>query len=167
MKLLIALALVPPENLGQAFEFLCENNLLPEEAQPVLDYFEDTWIGRLQLRRSRRPPRFPHLLWNCFRNIQENLPKTNNSIEGWHRSFEQQVSCNHPNIWKFISTLKREQSLNELKIIQSLTGNKATPARKKYRDSLKRIERILTQFNILIISFCLCIYCTYVNISDI
>lgn len=73
IKLLIALTFVPPKNLVETFEFLCENNLLPEEAHPVLDYFEDTWIGQLQLYRRRRLPRFPHLLGNCFSKVLKKI----------------------------------------------------------------------------------------------
>lgn len=147
MRLLPALAFVPAANVVDIFEQLCEDNVIPQEAQGVLDYFEDTWIGRPQ-RRHRRPPRFPHVMWNCFDGVNEDLPKTNNSVEGWHRGFDQQVSSNHPNIWKFIEALQREQSLNELKIEQYVSGEEPPRSQKRYRDCADRIKRLVSNFDI-------------------
>jgi len=44
----------------------------------------------------------------------EDLPKTNNNVEGWHRSFSQLLGAYHPNILKFINGLKKEQSIQIL-----------------------------------------------------
>ena len=66
MRLLPALAYVPLTDVVEAFNRLTESDALPAEAQPVVDYFEDTWIGRPTRRNSRRPPRFQRELWNCY-----------------------------------------------------------------------------------------------------
>ena len=42
MRMIAALALVPPLSVVQYFENLCDHNSFPDEAQPVLDYFKDT-----------------------------------------------------------------------------------------------------------------------------
>ncbi|KAK4880784.1 hypothetical protein RN001_008930 [Aquatica leii] len=65
---------------------------------PVVDYFEDTWIGRPDRRNRRRTATFPHIIWNCFNSAMTGLPKTNNVVEGWHRSFECHISASHPSI---------------------------------------------------------------------
>ncbi|KAF2883555.1 hypothetical protein ILUMI_22619 [Ignelater luminosus] len=64
---------------------------------PIVDYFEDTWIGRPGRRNKRRNPSFPHSLWNCYEATLEDLPKiNNNSVEGWHREFSQLLGASHP-----------------------------------------------------------------------
>nr|CAI5817093.1 unnamed protein product [Callosobruchus analis] len=146
MKFLSALAFVPTTDVVEAFEILCDENMLPEDAQPILDYFEDTWIGRPQRRQHRRSPRFSHSMWNCFNTVVEGLPKTNNSIEGWHRAFEAQISADHPNIWKFVKAIQREQSLHELQIEQYVGGAAGPPARKKYRNCAERIEILISHY---------------------
>lgn len=148
MRLLAAIAFVPTADVVRAFEMLCDENILPPEAQPVMDYFEDTWIGRPH-RRRRRPPLFSHDMWNCVEGVRLGLPKTNNAIEGWHRGFEQQISSEHPNIWKFVEAIQREQSLHELQVEQYVAGIEHTPARKKYRDCAERILRIVEEYNIV------------------
>ena len=82
MKMLPALAFVPADFVEQAFEILIDERIFPEEAQPVIDYFEDVWIGRPQ-RRQRRPPQFSHTTWSVYESVIDDLPKTNNSVEGW------------------------------------------------------------------------------------
>ncbi len=62
------------------------------------------------------PPLFALSLWNCYTAVTDNLPKANNSVESWHRGFSQLLGAHHPSIWKFIDGLKKEQSLNKLKI---------------------------------------------------
>lgn len=147
LRLLPALAFVPEQSVVEAFERLCDKNVFPCEVQPVVDYFEDTWIGRLQRRNHRRTPHFPHCMWNCFDGVLEGLPKTNNSIEGWHRGFETQIAADHPNIWKFIDGIQREQSLNYLKIEQLVSGQQDPVPRKKYRDCSERIARLVQNFD--------------------
>ena len=67
-------------------------------------------------------------------------------VEGWHRGFELQVAAHHPNIWRFIDSLKKEQNFNELKIEQLIAGY--TQARKKrYVDLDRRIKSIVERFN--------------------
>ena len=46
----------------------------------------------------------------CTNQILDDLPRTNNAVKGWHRSFQANVGAYHPNFWKFIDILKREQN---------------------------------------------------------
>ena len=66
---------------------------------------------------------FAHSLWNCYDATLNDLPKTNNAVEGWHRGFSQILGAYHPTIWKFIDGLKKEQNSNEMKIEQYISGH--------------------------------------------
>ncbi|KAK4872264.1 hypothetical protein RN001_016388 [Aquatica leii] len=48
VRLLSAIAFVPTQYVVEAFEMLCDDDILPPELQPIVDYFEDTWIRRPQ-----------------------------------------------------------------------------------------------------------------------
>lgn len=149
LRMILSLAFVPKKDLIKAFEALSENNFFLHHEQilrPIIDYFEDTWIGRADRRGKRRVPKFPHEMWNCFEAVKNNLPKTNNSIEGWHRSYGESVGACHPNIWKFINCLKKEQSYNELKVEQILGGANIEQPRKKYKDCAAKIKAIVAQY---------------------
>ena len=77
----MALAFVPIEEVIHAFEVICTT--CPEDFMPITEYFEVTYI-RLKHRNRRKNPLFPIPLWNVRDALEENLPRTNNSAEGWH-----------------------------------------------------------------------------------
>lgn len=144
-----ALAYVPEEAVVETFDALLESEFFQknyEILQPLLDYFEDNYIGRPTRLGKRRSPKFPISLWNCFQTTAESIPRTNNSVEGWHRSFSSHLSVHHPSIWKFIEGLRKEQSLNELKIEQYIAGEPLRKQKKIYRDTAKRIETIVSEY---------------------
>ena len=93
----------------------------------VIDYFEDTYIGRLRPGGHCRAPLFDLALWNMYDQTIGDLPRTNNAVEGWHRRFQANVGAYHPNFWKFIDILKREQSRNHVNISQARAGHQPEP----------------------------------------
>ena len=42
------------------------------------------------------------MIYNKAVPFTAHLPRTNNSVEAWHRAFEQSVGCNHPSIFKLM-----------------------------------------------------------------
>jgi hypothetical protein len=145
-----ALAFVPLIDIVSAFEeliemkFFIENSNLPEK---FIEYFEDNYIGRIQLRNRRKTPKFPHYLWNCYNSVINGIAKTNNSVEGWHRKFHSLLEADHPSIWKFINGLKREQNLNEVQIDKYLSGEAPEESRPIYRLRIKNLENIVNSYN--------------------
>lgn len=80
MRYLSALAFVPIDDIARVFEHLVDINHFPEEAEEVVEYFEEEWIGRLRSRRSRKPQSYSLDLWNCYNATLEGLPRTNNAV---------------------------------------------------------------------------------------
>jgi len=83
--MIAALAFVPLDKVVEQFERLQQH--FSDADTPLLDYFEDNYVGR-PLRHGRRPPIFAHNLWNTYARTGAQLPRTNNSVEGWHSSFQ-------------------------------------------------------------------------------
>ncbi|XP_060872634.1 uncharacterized protein LOC132946603 [Metopolophium dirhodum] len=125
IKKLNALSFVPPHLAINAYEAILETEFYIENETLLSDflgYFESTWIGKLCRNKKRRNPRFPIELWNCYNLVKYDIPKTNNSVEGWHNSFNSTLNALHPSIWKFIEALKKEEKLNRLKMHKLLAG---------------------------------------------
>ena len=112
----------------------------------VLNYFEDTYIGRLRRNGRRGDPTFARDVWNMYTRTQNELPRTNNNVEGWHRGIQFHINACHPNIWKFLDVIKREENLTRVKITQCLGGHPNIPQKKKYRDCNVRIKNIVQNY---------------------
>ena len=100
VRMIPALAFVPEDDVLDAYETLAEEFEGDNRLTPVMDYFEDTFIGRPTRRKGRRAPRVPISLWNVHDRVEEGFPRTNNTVEGWHRSFQSNVGAHHPTIWR-------------------------------------------------------------------
>ena len=154
VRQLAALAFVPTPAVTQSFDILMNTPFFEaNEAllRPLLDYYEDTWIGRTR-RGGRRPPLFPHAPWNCFETTAFQNPRTNNTVEGWHRRFNTMVGKSHPSIWILIDNLKIEQSVVEMKVNQMVAGTPSHPRRKPYRKLDSRLVRIVEDYENLPVS---------------
>ena len=99
VRIVAALAFVPVADVVNSFEELQDK--VQSHSTPVLDYFEDNYIG-IKLRRARANPPFAHAVWNVHERAEQELPRTNNNIEGWHRRLQAVVSAYDPSIWKCI-----------------------------------------------------------------
>jgi len=79
--------------------------------------------------------------------VEADLPRTNNSVEGWHNCFSSMLNSSvHPTIWKFITALQKEERVNRLKTEQLLAGQEP-PSKKIYRDKAKNLKKILSTYN--------------------
>ena len=146
IRMLLALAFVPVDKVTESFEALLDSDIYPSIVNPILDYFEDSWIGRPS-RRHRRSPLFEISMWSCFERVNTDLPRTNNALEGWHRAFLQQMSSHHPTIWKFLDALKREQDLRDIHIAKIRAGSTNMKSSKKYRDLDERLKKLVATFD--------------------
>ena len=106
--MLAAMAFVPAPDVDDAFAELARN--VPEELLPILDFFEDTYLGAVR-RGIRRAPCFPATMWSIYDRVTAELPRTNNAIEGWHSALGANAGGHHINLWRFIGILQREEVL--------------------------------------------------------
>ena len=87
IRMTMALAFIPLPDLERAFDDLFNEirNNFNNDMDDVLNYFEDTYIGRAR-RNGRDNPMFAQELWNMYSRTRNHLPRTNNNVEGWHSS---------------------------------------------------------------------------------
>ena len=87
-------------------------------------------------RTRRENPLYSVSFWNVKKRVDEDLPRTNNAVEGFHSALRSSITCKHRNIRKLIAALKNEEELQETKIIHLNRGD--APARKKIYKSIDR-----------------------------
>ncbi|KAL4085498.1 hypothetical protein QTP88_027356 [Uroleucon formosanum] len=150
IRMLPALAFVPQNKVIKDYEKLLDSEYFSENEEllmPIIDYFEGTWIGRLHRRGQRRDPIIPISVWNCYDLVAADLPRTNNSVEGWHNCFSSTLnSSKHPSIWRFIHALQKEESINTLKIQQYVAGQEP-PSKKIYKNKSENLKKICAGYN--------------------
>lgn len=148
IKLLAALAFVKADEVVQIFNRISDEVFgEDEDLQDFLFSFETEFVARYDRKRIARDPQFPIKFWNQFDACRSNLPRTNNNVEGWHRSFNELVRQKHPSFWELIRCLKVEQSRTELTVAAIRSGVSQPPPVKKYRDLNERIRSIVLKYD--------------------
>ena len=112
IRMLQVLALLPAGMSWKDLKDLDTIRVLYDDvADDLLQYFEDTYIGRYRRNAPRRSPFLAINLWNMFNRTDDELPRTSNSVEGWHRSFQGHVSAYHPVFLKFLFVLQKAENM--------------------------------------------------------
>ena len=128
-----SLAFSAPDVVTEVYNELMQS--LDDEMDQVLAdfliYFETTWIGVMKRRRRRRPL-FHYTLWNVQGRVVDDLPRTNNSQEGWHNAFARRAAITHPTIQRLVAKLLKEQAYNEILIEELSAGIQIVPTCRKY-----------------------------------
>ena len=60
-------------------------NVFGQDANDILDCFQDNYIARFRHNTQRREPLLPIEIWSMFNRTNEDLHRTNHVVEGWHR----------------------------------------------------------------------------------
>ena len=142
-QMIPALAFVPVNDVITAFEALQDD--APAELAPILDYFEDNYVGRPR-RRNRANPLYALATWNVSNRVHDQLPRTNNHVEGFHRKMVAALTAYHPCLWKFLNVLKKEQALTNVILNQMDAGQEAPQQRRQDRATTQRLEAITRDY---------------------
>ena len=123
-KMLQALAYVPCVDVIAGFNIvkkLTESSCT--DFTKIVDNFEKNYIGLFKTNSQsiRVICRFPINLWNLYERVQQNLPRTNNSVESWHGTISESNNS-HLTVNKCIDLFKLEQSNTENWLVHLESG---------------------------------------------
>jgi len=76
--------------------------------------------------------------------VNDGLPRTNNSVEAWHRSFQQTADCHHPSVYKLVDQFRKEQDHVEQMVERFRSGYRQPEASKSKYMKLNRRLMALT-----------------------
>jgi hypothetical protein len=101
------------------------------------------------------PPKYPPEMWSVSDNNSFNFPRTQNSIESWHRKWISVVGATHIGVYKMISHIKDEEKQTETVFRSIERGDKApvNRERKKREDNIQNIINDYAASNISRIKF--------------
>ncbi|XP_018496149.1 uncharacterized protein LOC100905603 [Galendromus occidentalis] len=152
-RMIPALAFVPPAHINTAMSELAPE--LPEELMPVLNYFEDNYIGRLRLAPGaeivRAPARFPIAMWSVYQRTVDGEARTNNFAEAAHRRLQGEFGVDHPSLWKFIDGIRKVQQSRDVTYARYVAGHNPEPKRKLRIRSRKPTGKYFRRFRLVVI----------------
>ena len=98
---------------------------------------------RGRIRREKRL--YPVSFWNNKKRVDEDLPRTNNAVEGFHSALRSSITCKHPNIRKLIAALKKKEELQQTKIKHVNRGD-APPRKKIYKSIDRQLKTLVNSY---------------------
>nr|CAD2187267.1 unnamed protein product [Meloidogyne enterolobii] len=101
--------------------------------------------------RTRTEPRFAVAIWSVYARTLNGGDRTNNFAEAAHRRLQRAFGCDHPSLWRFIDTLRREQKNTDADYTQFTLGRDPPLKAKKYRDADRRIYNLVVNYAPLIV----------------
>ena len=115
----------------------------------MLIYFETCYIGKLKIGSNtiRKVPCYPIKQWNCRERTLVDMQKTNNSVESWHKQFENDVGKKHPSVYKLIEEFRKEQSLMERKLEQIRISGDVQKQEKKQEKKDASLKKIVLSYD--------------------
>lgn len=114
VKCLLCLSFVKKEKIVTTFNELKTNILFPRELDTIYNYFFRNYVGDSAL--------FPIDLWHCSYLIENNIPRTNNAIEGWHFVFKSTFNNAKNSLPLLFQKLKDEEDAIRIKEVQFSVG---------------------------------------------
>ncbi|CAF1155459.1 unnamed protein product [Rotaria sordida] len=127
-----ALSLLPLQHMLRGLQFLISTRPNYSALQQFLDYHHNTF-GPCS--------KFPPHMYNHYRNI---TPRTINYLEGRHGRLKKHVNSPHPNIYRAIDLLQKEQSLAS---IARLRDDLGAPTPKRRKNNLISDECLMKLWN--------------------
>lgn len=119
---MLNLTFYPEDKIIYEFEKLAENILIHSanstninNIDRFVSYFKRMFIGDIS---KKNEPIYDIKFWSSYNRVLNEIPRTTNSCEGWHRNFNYQCGTSSPNIARFISVLQKVEEVVRFKYIQ-------------------------------------------------
>ena len=142
-----ALAFLSPLEIPDTFDEV--KALLPSDAEPIIQWFENNYVlGRIKrtLRNGtvqRHNPFYSPSMWSFFDNMEFAFPRTQHNVEAWHRHWETLIARSHVGIFTIIKQIQKEQNVVEMEIERSMRGEPAPKKRKEDENREVRIQNVI------------------------
>ena len=97
-------------------------------------------------RTGRENPLYPASFWNVKKRVDEDIPWTNKAVDGFHTVLRSSITCEHPNVRKLIAGLKKEEELQQTKIIHVNRGD-ASARKKIYKNIDRQLKTLVNTYD--------------------
>jgi hypothetical protein len=133
------LAFLPIDKVFDGMRYLI--SICPKLLEPVLAYFDATYVTGTKRRNRQIPPQFPPEKWNVYNDTIQNKDRTNNLCESWNNGFKQLIGYSHPTIWAAIEGLRKDAIMVKQHIHNEARGEKLQ--KRVRRETVDQQERLI------------------------
>ena len=113
-----------------------------DDVNDFIEYFERTWVGRLNQRNGlRKNPRYHFGLWSKYETIKQGDDTTTNSIEGFNNAISLSIPRN-ASIWSLIHQFKTEESVMHIKLKEGISGVDKEKGKRRSKDRIAKQEAL-------------------------
>ncbi|KAL4143748.1 hypothetical protein QTP88_006039 [Uroleucon formosanum] len=119
LRCLWSLAFLPPEQIPDAFDNLSANYSVPDV---IKTYFEENYIrGKIKMISISVSIIISPSFWSVYYNTENNIPRTQNNVESWHKRWKMLVGAERVGIYRLIIKMCKEQqnTLGQIELIVS------------------------------------------------
>ncbi|XP_055849720.1 uncharacterized protein LOC129914472 [Episyrphus balteatus] len=138
VRMIKALSFVPPSEVEQYYTALY-GSITHQEARNLAQWFKLNYIGS-----ERTKPRYKPEFWTTGASASNlHFPRTQNSVEAWHRRLKVVVGQRHAGVYKLVSDLAKETIVSKMTVDKLRTGKEPPKSRtvKKYEQLQRVYER--------------------------
>ena len=140
----LALAFVPTDQVRDYMQLLLRDEASRGDGllATFAEYFQRIYVGQEYLIAER----FDRATWNMYQRVKEQLPRTNNAVEGFHSAFAKDIK-DHPPITVLSQKYRKVQHHKANMRKQHLDGRKLPPVKKTYQKVTASIRRQVERFD--------------------
>lgn len=117
------------------FNLLKAQNTFPQSILPLYNYFYINFLAGAA--------RFPPNIWHTMNVNDQQIPRTNNAVEGWHNTFANTFGLCRHSFYMLIKKLKDEEDVIRLRSIQQDELNHIFERRQRYVVKEERLAAYL------------------------
>lgn len=149
---MLSLAFVSVDDVVDCFKTLTENEVfkrvVDDPAEDLVDYFEDTLIGRPRPRHGgRKKPTFPIDFWNVRDRTIQGLCFSDHVVEEWNHRMLRLDGIRNSNIFVLIGELQVECIASMKVLEQSNSDIEPNTKRIKSENITDRISELLREYD--------------------
>ena len=137
---------VPLDKVHEYMDLLIADEIL--KADGLLTdfylYVQYWYVGQMANGQEVKG-KFPKEMWNMYQRVKDGLPRTNNSLEGWHNAFARGMS--HLSVYRIAEKYRLEQNSKRILRFQNDTGNAGSTQRRKYQKVTENILFLIRMFD--------------------
>lgn len=147
-----SLAFVPANEVMAYYKEL--KGLMDSDARKIGIWFEKNYLSGIKTKsKSEGTPAYSPIFWTILDNIESNVPRTQNSVEAWHRRLQVLIGKSHIGLYQLVSELAKETIIAKTRIQEVRAGAPCQVKKKLLARNIKIANVIKQRHNMDKISY--------------